>query len=159
MITQDRVRELFDYQDGNLVRRITVQSRSKAGEIAGTISGDRIIISIDRRRYKLHRIIWFWHHGVFPIEVDHRDGDPMNNRIGNLRATDRLGNMKNVKKPITNTSGFKGVRFHKQRLKWTAQIVANGKQQYLGIFKTPEEAHEAYCVAARQLHGEFARFS
>ena len=159
-LKQERARELFDYVDGHLVRRKSIQSRSMAGTVAGGKSDlGRYIVSIDYRRYKVHRVIWLWHYGTLPPEVDHMDGNPSNNKIENLRAADRLSNMKNMRRPSTNTTGFKGVRFHKQSRKWTAQIVSDKKQKYLGIFETPEAAHAAYCSAALRLHGEFARLS
>jgi hypothetical protein len=159
-LTQERVRELFDYSDGNLIRRKSVQSRSMAGTVAGCLSDrGRYIVSVDYRRYKLHRVIWLWHFGQLPEEIDHIDGNPSNNRIENMRAADRLSNMKNVKRPSTNTTGFKGVRLHSQSKRWTAQIVADRKHRYLGSFDTPEDAYRAYCTAATALHGEFARLA
>lgn len=161
MTTQDRVRELFDYRDdGRLVRKISIQSRSQAGSVAGGNSTRGVVIvSVDYRRYKAHRLIWLWHYGILPPEIDHIDGDPSNNRIENLRAATHATNMKNMKTPSTNRSGFKGVRFHLPTRKWTAQIGVNKKSVYLGIFLTPEDAYAAYCRAAVKYHGEFARLA
>jgi hypothetical protein len=160
MISKDRVRELFDYQDGNLIRKVSIQSRSRLGEKAGANSTRGVVIvSVDYKRYKAHRLIWLWHHGSLPPVIDHIDGDPTNNRIENLRPATHATNMRNSKKPRTNTSGFKGVRFHKQRQKWTAQISVNNRSLYLGIYETPELAYAAYCAGAAEHHGEFARLA
>lgn len=88
------------------------------------------------------------------VHVDHRNGWGLHNFPSNLRATDRFGNMRNRRRPSTNTTGYKGVCFHKPARKWMASI--NGT--YLGLFDTPEAAHAAYCEAALRLHGEFASF-
>lgn len=161
MITQERIKELFDYRDdGNLVRKVTVQSRSMAGQVAGGVTGEgRVLVSVDYRRYKAHRLVWLWHHGTMPPEIDHIDGNPSNNRIENLRAVTHAQNMKNSKMPVTNTTGYKGVRYHKGNAKWTAQISINNRSKYLGSFESPEDAAEAYRSAAREHYGEFARIA
>lgn len=89
-------------------------------------------------------------------EVDHIDSDTFNNRRDNLRVATRAQNTRNTKLRSNNTSGYKGVSWHKYA--WMAQIMFEGKKIYLGLFKTPEEAHEAYCEAAKKYFGEFARF-
>ena len=58
-----------------------------------------------------------------------------------------------------NTTGRKGVTYNKRLKKFQARIVLNNKRKYLGVFTTTEEAHAAYCAAATELHGEFARFN
>lgn len=87
-------------------------------------------------------------------EVDHINNNPMDNRRANLRLASRAENCRNTRKPKVNTSGYKGATFDKQTGKWRAQIA----HRHLGRFDTPEEAHEAYCKAAKELYGEFARF-
>jgi hypothetical protein len=90
-------------------------------------------------------------------EVDHRDGNGLNNRRQNLRTATSLQNNQNQRhmKP-RNTSGFKGVSFHKQCKTWRADIRKDGKLIYLGLFPTKASAAQAYDDAARQLFGEFA---
>jgi hypothetical protein len=63
-----------------------------------------------------------------------------------------------LKKPKTNSSGFKGVTFDKDLGKWKAQIEHHGKHEYLGVFVDPAVAHQAYCAAAKMYHGEFANY-
>lgn len=55
-----------------------------------------------------------------------------------------------------NSSGFKGVSFHKPTGRWRAYIVIDYKQKSLGIHDTPEEAHKAFCRAADEIHGRFS---
>jgi len=90
------------------------------------------------------------------VLVDHRDGDGLNNRRTNLREATRAQNARNARRSITNTSGFKGVTFHKGAGRWMAQIHVRGRHLYLGLHDTPEIAHEAYMAAARKHYGEFA---
>jgi AP2 domain-containing protein/HNH endonuclease len=90
-------------------------------------------------------------------EVDHIDTIPLNNRRKNLRLATRIQNSVNQGNRKNNTSGFKGVSWHKTACKWRAEIRVNGKRIYLGLFNTPELAYESYCAAALKYHGEFAR--
>jgi len=78
--------------------------------------------------------------------VDHRDGDGLNNRRENLRASGKAANMRNTGLSKRNTSGFKGVSFFKRTGKWTACVSIEGIQKRLGYFDTPEAAHLAYRV-------------
>ena len=156
-LTQARVRELFDYRaDGSLLRK-TSTGGQLAGSVVGSKSGYYLITMVDRKFYKVHRIIFLWHHGWLPPEIDHIDLDKSNNRIANLRPAEKTSNAWNVGKRANNTSGFKGVTWSKRWGKWYAQIQVNGKRKGLGYFDTPEKAHAAYIEAARKHHGEFAR--
>lgn len=110
---------------------------------------------------KVHRLIMERVLGrpLLPTElVDHADGDGLNNRRSNLRLCTKSTNAVNSKRRSDNQSGFKGVCFHPFSGLWRAYIRAEGKQVSLGYFKTPQEAHEAYKVAAVKFYGEFARF-
>ena len=89
--------------------------------------------------------------------VDHRDGNGLNNTRANLRIATHTQNMQNRKRHKNNKSGYKGV-YRRRSGKWRAAIRVNGKYISLGSFDTPEEAYAAYCKAAIQYHGEFARF-
>ena len=90
------------------------------------------------------------------IKSDHRDGNGLNNQRWNLRACANSENLRNRGAQANNKCGFKGVSWRKDCGKWRADIMADGKRKHLGHFKTPEEAHQAYCAAAIELHGEFA---
>lgn len=91
--------------------------------------------------------------------VDHIDGNGFNNQKENLREATRSQNAHNSKRPITNTSGFKGVYLSANKANpWRATIKFQGKFYRLGYFKTAEEAHIAWKKAAILLHGAFARW-
>lgn len=89
--------------------------------------------------------------------VDHENLNPLDNRRSNLRLANRSQNGTNSARHKNNTSGYKGVAYSKREHKWQASITHNGKMKWLGYFPTSELAYEAYCKAAKELHGEFAR--
>ncbi len=107
-----------------------------------------------QKKYGLHRIITSAPDGV---QVDHINGDGLDNRRANLRLATHAENSRNVRRPSNNKSGFKGVYKNAKTGRWAAMITGGGQRQYLGQFDTPEEAHSAYCKAAAFHHGEFAR--
>lgn len=91
------------------------------------------------------------------MDVDHRDGNGLNNTRGNLRNCTNTQNQRNREKLSNNTSGYKGVTWNKEREKWVAQIKVNGKLIRLGRFSKIEDAAHAYDQAAKKYFGEFAR--
>lgn len=112
----------------------------------------------NRRNVLLHR---FLTDAPDEMDVDHRDGNGLNNRRrgekGNLRTATRAQNLQNSRLSRSNTSGFKGVSWVASRSRWLACIQAHGKRVCLGLFKTPEAAAAAYAKASAELHGEFGR--
>jgi len=127
--------------------------------VAGTSDADAyIIIYIDGVPYLAARLAWLYMTGKWPDgEIDHIEKPVSNNAWANLREATHQQNCHNLIKAINNTSGFKGVSWHKQTRRWRAKCVYNGQSYWLGLFDTPEEAHAAYCRAAKKLHGAFAR--
>jgi hypothetical protein len=91
-------------------------------------------------------------------DIDHIDGDGLNNTRANLRPATRAQNLWNSRK-TRGKSRFKGVHFHTQNKKWRATIMAHGKKYELGCHSTEEQAALAYDKAAAELFGEFARLN
>ena len=89
-------------------------------------------------------------------EIDHINGNSLDNRESNLRFCTRSQNMYNHGPQKNNTTGYKGVCFDKKRGKYMASISANRKQKNIGRFDTAEDAARAYNKAARAMHGEMA---
>jgi hypothetical protein len=131
--------------------------KARAGDIAGYVETRGYLrVGIDGRVYKAHRIAWLIVEGRWPAaEIDHIDGNRTNNAWSNLRETDRRTNQENQRRArCDNQSGFLGVaRCHKRKRKrWRAQIQVGGRNRHLGYHATPEEAHQAYLDAKRELH-------
>lgn len=160
MITLRRLKELFRYdaETGNFIR-VLAQPGQSVGSAAGTI-GDRgyRVIKIDGKSYKAHRLAWLYVSGWLPaLDIDHINGDTSDNRIVNLREATKEQNLANCRRYKSNSSGLKGVCWHKASGKWSSYIQARGKRKHLGLYNSPIEAHHAFLEAAKELHGEFAR--
>lgn len=155
MLTQARLKELIHYdpETGIMTWRVN-RGAVKAGDIAGNKSGNRLQLMVDGLPTLVHRFIWLYVHGKWPDGViDHIDGNGHNNRLSNLRYVSQHVNTQNNREARSNNqTGFLGVIFDKSRNLYRSEITLNGKNRYLGRFKTPEEAHEAYLKAKRKLH-------
>lgn len=116
------------------------------------------MVSIGHEMYQRANLVWVMHHGNTPPLVDHKNRNSLDDRIGNLRAGSRKLNSANSKKPSTNTSGIKGVSWNKLTGKWVANIKAEGRQIYLGLYTSKHEAGKAYKRAAKMHFGKFACF-
>jgi HNH endonuclease len=155
MITQNVLKNLLNYdpKTGIFVWKNNLSNRIKIGDIAGSIRKDGYItIRIDGKAYLAHRLAYFYIYGKFPKNgIDHIDGNMGNNRIDNLREANQSENMQNIKMEYCNNhTGFLGVGIIGKR--YISQIGLSGKRIYLGCFKTPEQAHDAYLKAKRKLH-------
>jgi hypothetical protein len=92
-------------------------------------------------------------------QVDHINGNRLDNRKENLRITSQQQNTFNAGLRSNNKSGYKGVRLRKDTKRWSASITHNYKEISLGCFDTKEEAAEAYNRKALELFGEYARLN
>ena len=151
MLTQARVRELFDYrEDGCLIRKVAT-GKTHRGAVAGCPSHHGyFIVGVNKRYYLLHRLVFLYHHGYLPENhVDHIDRDRSNNRIENLREVSHTCNLRNTGNHCTNTSGIKGVSWDASKNKWTATIMVSKRSFHLGRFTDFTEA-VAHRLAAEQ---------
>lgn len=119
----------------------------------GRVYAQRSVRRGDGRRttQKLHSFLTGW------AQVDHRNGDGLDNQRSNLREATRTQNNANSRRRTDNTSGFKGVTLDARIGRWNARIHVNGRRRSLGYFATAEQAAVAYDSAAREIFGEFAR--
>jgi len=164
----DFVRENMGYdpETGLLTWKVRKQGRVLGKPIGKFDKDGYLVVSYSengrkdgrKKRFCVHRIIWVWVHGKEPEDqLDHINGNKSDNRLCNLREADTKQNMRNVGKQAHNTSGLKGVSWHKLRNKWRADIKVDQKQVFLGLYDCIAAASLAYQVAADTHHGEFAR--
>ena len=166
MLTCDRLRELLDYdsETGVFSQRISYQgkgARWKSGRVSGSISKQSgyLTLRLDGKNYQAHRCAWMHVTGTWPTaEIDHRDGDRLNNRMSNLRDVSRQNNAQNIQRVRSDSStGVKGVQLDRRNGRPCAQIRTAGKDVFLGSFDTVEQASEAYLAAKNALHVGWAK--
>lgn len=156
MVTKELLHELFEYKDGELYWKIA-RSGIKINQKAGSLKPNAyVLIKINRKIYGAHRLIFLMHYGYLPINVDHIDCNPSNNKIENLREATRNQNNYNVKKRKDNTSGIKNVVWKKSNKKWVVQIMVNNKNKHIGCFDNLEFAELVAIEARNKYHGNFA---
>lgn len=148
-ITQEYLRELFDYIDGELVwkKKSHPKSPIKIGTVAGCISNGHGYrqVYVDGRLNYVHRLIWVYHYGrlASDIQIDHIDHNRTNNSLSNLRLSSSLENNQNQSRSSNNTSGCTGVFWNKQKGKWWARGILHSKQIHLGFYV---EIWDAICA-------------
>lgn len=159
VVTQEQLKNLFDYEDGKLIRKNT----GKCVEVKLT-SGKRYSrIFIKDKPYTLHRMIFLWHHGYLPKTIDHIDGDRLNNRIQNLREVTQQQNCLNRKHKSTSRSPYKNVFLQSQpknsnwKQNWIVSLTVNGKRKYIGSFEDLELADLVAMEARDKYHGKYAK--
>lgn len=130
-----------------------------------------VAIRLDRRGYQIiafapynnifaHRLAWFYITGKWPAEeLDHINGNPLDNRMINLREATRKQNMINQKTRSNNTSGVKGVSWSKKSGAWYAYINKDKIMYSLGMFDNIDDAIRTRKEAEREFHGEWARIT
>lgn len=143
-ITQEKVKSLFNYDDGKLIWKVRRQGIN-ASHIAGCTDHEGYIkIGVDGKVYFGHHLVWLWHKGYLPENrIDHRDRKTGNNCIGNLREATQQCNLRNTGNRKNNTSGVKGVYWFERRQKWRTRITVAGKDYTLG-YRT--DFFEAVCL-------------
>ncbi len=141
---------LIDECDRDLVARYTWSSFRRPHH-----STHYARAKIDGLWVLMHRLILAAPKG---LEVDHRDGNGLNNQRDNIRVCTRAENQRN-KASRCGSSRFKGVSFHKASRKWGASIRRDGVSTHLGLFTREEDAARAYDSFARIYFGDFARLN
>lgn len=150
-----RLHELLEYnpETGIVKWRVSRIGQVKAGDVVSTLSVyGYLIVGVDQVRMPVHRVAWAMHTGAWPLlEIDHINGIRSDNRIVNLRELEHGLNAQNLHRAQRNNkSGFLGVCLVNG--KWKAQITVNKQARHIGLFDTPEKAHEAYLSVKRACH-------
>lgn len=149
-ITQARAFELLTYDpESGVFTWKGSRGKVRAGSEAGHVQAGYRKITIDKEQIKLHRLAWFMTKGVWPSgQIDHIDGDKLNNRISNLRDVPQSINMQN-RYAARRSSGLPQGVSHGFNGKFIANI-------RVGIFATAEEAGAAYLRAKKLIHDGYA---
>jgi hypothetical protein len=157
IVTEEDLQEMvrrYDLVDGKLYYKETVSNRVKKGLEAGyNNSYGYKVVQIKGREFRVHRIIYYLHYGIWPgdFQVDHIDGDKLNNKPENLRLVTHKQNNRSYKKPTKGASSkYRGVCWDKKSNKYRAQIHHNKKVINLGRFTCEKEAALTYNIAAEK---------
>lgn len=148
----------YNSDNGNFTWIKPTSKRVCIGTKAGTLDKDGYcVIKFNYKLYRAHRLAWFYMYDVWPSQqIDHIDGNKLNNSITNLRDVNSQTNMENIKNVgRSNTSGMLGVSFHKHKKKYMANIKVNKKTMYLGSFNKAEDAQSAYLKYKQQYHAGY----
>lgn len=155
-LSREQLKQLLAYNpDTGAFTWINCQAKQvRAGTPAGHLRKDGyVVIKVNGRPYKAHRLAWLYMTGFFPIEVDHRDRTPSNNRWSNLREATHAQNCRN--RIFANATGTPCVSQERSG-RFRARLKLNGTRTQLGIFATKAEAQRAVVAAKQSLHCEFA---
>ncbi len=159
-MNQVLVAEYFDHKDGHLYWKKVMHPNKQylVGQEVGSIhkTGYRHVTWMGKI-HKVHRLIFLLEHGYLPKEIDHINGDRQDNRIENLREVSRSENQFNKAICSNNTSGFRGVNWHKHSKSWVVRVCTKGKTKILGYFKDLELAGLVADEARNLYHGKFAK--
>ena len=146
-LTQEKLKELLHYDPntGIFTWKIYRSSNAKKGEVAGSAHCCGYIqMSIDKKKYLAHRLVFLYMEGYFPEnEVDHINRVRNDNRWCNLREISHICNLRNSSVQQNNTSNVTGINFHKHANKWRCEIGVKGKSIYLGIYSDFKDAVKA----------------
>lgn len=167
---QAQLQELFDYDDGHLVRKHSSGGRyagASTRDIKPNVSSGYIIIRVYGKPYVLHRVVWQWHNeeALGRRELDHINGDKTDCRYENLRIADISQNSWNAKKKCRKSglepaSKYVGVSRSPRKngtIRWKSVIRVRGATLSLGSnFLTEDGAYVARIAAEKKYHKEFA---
>lgn len=146
-ISQQTVKELFTYRDGDLIWNVNRGFNKTKNKKAGNVNNKGYLqVSIYGKLYKAHRLIYIYHYGEIRDNyvIDHINREKTDNRIENLRMITEYENRLN--------SGAVGFSMHKETGKYEARIRINKKNIYLGVFENKESASIAYINAKKEFH-------
>jgi len=155
----EELRSILDLEENTGILRWKKKIAKKVvvGEEAGrTIQHGYKTVQVNKIRLLSHHIVFAFMHNRWPTEVDHINNDPSDNRPCNLREATRSQNNWNMRKPVHNTSGIKGVFRQRKGKTWTVRLKIRSKLYRVGKFETAEMASEFLDLFRSMAHGEFA---
>jgi len=146
MIKLNRINELIEYNQhtGGLTWKVGYCKKIVAGRAAGCTVDGYVMVGLDGLKIRGHRLAWMCHYGIIPVgDIDHINGNTLDNRIVNLRDVSAAENNKNQRMPKSNTSGFMGVCYYKPNGKWRVKVKSKGVCHHGGYFEDINKANEA----------------
>lgn len=158
-LSQDTLRAAlaYDPDTGLFTRRQTSgrHGRWAVGSVVGSLTGCGYLCTrVDGRLYQCHRLAWLYVYGELPKhDIDHINGDRLDNRIANLRDVTNAVNRQNTRAPRADSqTRVQGVTLDKRRGVYMARLRVDGKCHWLGAYDSAASAHNAYITAKRHLH-------
>jgi hypothetical protein len=159
------IRKMEDYitynpETGVMTWKKVLGNRTRAGAQCGANVDSKKYgrVCFDGRHYRAHRVAWaLFYKELPPEQIDHINGNRLDNRIANLRAANNAENSRNAQRGKNNTSGVVGVTWHRAAKKWVAQLMFNRRTKYLGLFENIEDAAKARRQAELQYFGQFSK--
>jgi hypothetical protein len=151
---EDMKKDLFIDLNKQEITRISTGNKLKPFLQGKKLSKDKrhYVITFKKSHLFIHRLFFYLHHGYLPKLVDHKDTNPQNNKIDNLRELDNSGNSRNSHKMKKNTSSkYKGVCWYESNKKWRAYLYLNGKFINIGLYINEDDAGQAYNDKIREL--------
>lgn len=147
-LTQKDLQEVFEFVNGELWRKeyVDILGHRRPRKLVENVANANgyCDVRFKGRNVRYHRIIWILLNGDIPakMDIDHIDGNRVNNNVNNLRLSTRRENTQNR---IEHRKGkLVGCCYNKLKRKWRAVIQVNGKHKFLGLYDTEQEAHNAY---------------
>ena len=145
----------YNASTGEFYWKIPGPGRRKSG-LAGNVLKNKktfyVHIQFEKKVYKAHRLVWLFMNGCWPNgEIDHQDGNGLNNKWTNLRDVTRSANSMNISESKNNKSGCTGVRWKADKNRWKAYIQKNYKEIHLGYFKSFGDAVTARKDAEKKM--------
>ena len=134
----------IDKEDYELVKQFTWNTKTDS---------DYLQTNYQRKKFSLHRLIMKVNNPK--QQIDHINHNVLDNRKCNLRIVTNSQNQMNRNKPKQNTSGVRGVYWHKNKKQWQANIQVDNKLLYLGIFDKKEDAIDARLKAEKQYFKQY----
>jgi hypothetical protein len=155
--TQEELLRYFDYnpETGKVYWKVSKGNIKAGTEVKTPHNTGYISVQVDGISYLLHRVIWCMIYGEFPsVLIDHENLNRKDNRLKNLRLATGANNCQNAGLRKDNTSGVKGVSWHKRIGKWQARVQLNGARS-IKYFENLNEAESYVTSLRKELHKEF----
>lgn len=158
---QITLKQMVYYKDGSLYWKEGFQiggARKPHNKLGTLLNTGYLAAYVNGKPYQVHRLVWCYFYGDLSIQIDHINGNRLDNKIENLRPATQQQNQWNKKSSIAKT-GFRGVYYINKGNKrfWSMLVLPEGKRKSLGVFQIAEEASLVYEQELKTTRGEWCR--